>query len=240
MHAIVTHMTWKTDTAKPDSANIPPIKCLFSWGQDLIGFSLPQGWTTFSQQHSFPQTWLGGGLPLSPDIQVSDLFQCLKAAKFHSHPVCVLSSTVNKFIPCTLQKTKCQATTVALTVENTQDTNHLFPDSYPPHHSKANPTSYISLWSWFPWFTWASQAPAPSTLCILNYISISGPFHFGDSVDQVFLQLEYAHYLVQAAETNTIGWKAYKQQKCISHGSEAWGARNPGSCRFSIWRGPAS
>ena len=134
MYAIVSHMTWKTDAAKPDSANIPPIKCLFSRGQDLIGFPLPQGWTTFSQQHSFPQTWLSAGLPLSPDTQVSDLFQCLIAAKFCSYPMRVLSSTVNKFIPCTLHKAKYQATTVVLTVANTQDTNHLFPDSYPPHH----------------------------------------------------------------------------------------------------------
>lgn len=61
LHEIATHrLTWETNIATPDSSGIPPIKYLFSWEQDLIGFSPPGGCLTFSQQHLlvFPQAGL--------------------------------------------------------------------------------------------------------------------------------------------------------------------------------------
>ena len=128
VHPIITHHMWELDTAKPDSAKIPPIKMPFFLGA-RFDFLLPEGWLTFSQQHSFPQTRLNWNLLLSPDFQVSDLFRHLIAARFHCHPGRVLPLTVNKVIPCTLHKTKRQATMVVLIVATTQDTNCLF--SYP-------------------------------------------------------------------------------------------------------------
>lgn len=37
-----------------------------------------------------------------------------------------------------------------------------------------------------------------------------------------------------------IDWKAYRQQKFISHGSGVWEVQDPGPGRFRVWKGPIS
>lgn len=90
------HLTWEMNIATPDSSGIPPIKYLFSWEQDLIGFSPPGGCLTFSQQHLFPQAWLSW-------LIYSDI----SSFQIHSHPVCVSLLTIDKVILWTLYKNKC-------------------------------------------------------------------------------------------------------------------------------------
>lgn len=139
-----------------DSANTPPIRCLFPWERDLAGFPPPGAWLPDDTDAH----WLGrGGVSHPCRLRVSDLLWHLMAAGFRSHTVCFPPPSVNK-----VPHAHSIRPNVGSNCGHHSECHHLPLGPTLPSLKQAKPNTCTFLWSCTPWFPGAYQAHSLNVL----------------------------------------------------------------------------